>query len=146
MTIGVVRESFEVPDDVLTRRQHLSIATRQIRQFSPASLSIVEIRKDGDTALISTAEESNVDALKALLDAGAKVDLANNDGETALMKAASNGLVNNVRGLILAGANVNARDKKGKAAMNYALEANEPAVVRLLKAHGGIEFVVEEKQ
>jgi len=102
--------------------------------------------KDGDTALISTAEVSNVEALKALLDAGAKVDLANNDGETALMKAASNGLVNNVRALILAGANVNARDKKGKAAMNYALEANEPAVIRLLKAHGGIEFVAEEKQ
>ena len=102
--------------------------------------------KDGDTALISTAEESNVDALKVLLDAGAKVELANNNGETALMKAASNGLVNNVRALILAGANVNARDKKGKGALNYALEANEGAVIRLLKAHGAIEFVAEEKQ
>ena len=99
--------------------------------------------KDGDTALISTAEENNVDALKALLDAGAKVDAANNDGETALMKAASNGLVNNVRALILAGANVNARDQKGKTALMYA---DEGAVVRLLKTHGAIEFVMEEKQ
>lgn len=99
--------------------------------------------KDGDTALISTAEENNVDALKALLDAGAKVDAANNDGETALMKAASNGLVNNVRALILAGANVNARDKDGKTAL---MHADGTAVARLLKAHGAIEFVVEEKQ
>jgi len=102
--------------------------------------------KDGDTALISTAEENNVDALKALLDAGAKVDAANNDGETALMKAASNGLVNNVRALILAGANVNARDKKGQTALIHAYEASEPAVARLLKAHGAIEFVMNEKQ
>ena len=99
--------------------------------------------KDGDTALISVAEVSNVDALKALLDAGAKVDASNNDGETALMKAASNGLVNNVRALILAGANVNARDKEGKSALQYTTDA---AVARLLKAHGAIQFVVEEKQ
>ena len=102
--------------------------------------------KDGDSALMSVAETSNTDALKALLDAGAKVDASNNDGETALMKAASNGLVNNVRALILAGADVNARDKKGKSALMYATDNNESAVARLLKAHGAIEFVMEEKQ
>jgi Carboxypeptidase regulatory-like domain/Ankyrin repeats (3 copies)/Ankyrin repeat len=102
--------------------------------------------KDGDTALLSAAEINNVDALKALLDAGAKVNTANNDGETALMKTASNGFVNNVRALILAGADVNARDKEGKTALMYANSNNEPAVARLLKAHGAIEFVVEEKQ
>jgi ankyrin repeat protein len=74
------------------------------------------------------------------------VDASNNDGETALMKAAAEGLVNNVRALILAGANVNARDKKGKSALMYATDANEAAVARLLKAHGAIEFVMEEKQ
>jgi Carboxypeptidase regulatory-like domain/Ankyrin repeats (3 copies)/Ankyrin repeats (many copies) len=102
--------------------------------------------KDGDTALISVAEENNVEALKALLDAGAKVDASNNHGETALMKAAASGLVNNVRALILAGANVNARDKEGKSALMYANDNSEPAAARLLKAHGAIEFVVEEKQ
>jgi uncharacterized protein len=102
--------------------------------------------KDGDTALISIAEENNVEALKALLDAGAKVDAANKDGETALMKAAANGLVNNVRALIMAGADVNARDKKGRTALMCANDNVEPAVARLLKAHGAIEFVEEEKQ
>lgn len=101
--------------------------------------------KDGDTPLISVAEVNNVEALKVLLDAGAKVNATNNDGQTALMMAADNGMVQNVRALILAGADVNARDKKGKTALMYASENNESAVVRLLKAHGAIEFEVKEK-
>lgn len=102
--------------------------------------------KDGDTALISVAEVNNVEALKVLLDAGAKVNGTNNDGETALMLAASNGLVHNVRALILAGADVNARDKDGKSALMYAIEDDHKAVIRLLKAHGAIEFEAPEKQ
>lgn len=100
---------------------------------------------DGDTALIAVAEVNNVDALKALLDAGAKVNASNNDGKTALMIAASSGLVNNLRTLILAGADVNARDKKGKTALMYAVDEDEPAAARLLKAHGAIEFPQPEK-
>jgi hypothetical protein len=102
--------------------------------------------KDGDTPLISLAEINNVEALKVLLDAGAKVNAANNDGETALMLAAGNGIINNVRALIMASADVNARDKQGKTALMLASEANEAAVVRLLKAHGAIEFEAPEKQ
>jgi len=102
--------------------------------------------QEGDTALISIAEENNVEALKVLLDAGAKVNETNNEGKTALMIAAENGLVHNVHALILAGANVNARDKEGKSALMYALEDDHKAVVRLLKAHGAIEFEAPEKQ
>ena len=101
---------------------------------------------DGDTALIAIAPENNVEALQALLDAGAKVNDANNEGKTALMVAADNGLVHNVRALILAGANVNARDKEGKTALMYAVGENSQAVIRLLKAHGAIEFEAPEKQ
>jgi hypothetical protein len=100
----------------------------------------------GDTALISAAEVNNVEALKVLLDAGAKVNETNNEGETALIAAAQNDLVHNVRALILAGANVNARDKEGKSALMYALDEDHKAVVRLLKAHGAIEFEAPEKQ
>ena len=102
--------------------------------------------KDGDTPLISIAEVNNVDVIKVLLDAGAKVNTANNEGETALMVAASNGMINNVRALILAGADVNARDKQGKTALMLASEGGESAVVRLLKAHGAVEFEAPEKQ
>lgn len=101
---------------------------------------------DGDTALISAAQENNVEALKVLLDAGAKVNETNNDGESALIAAANAGLVHNVRALILAGANVNARDKEGKSALMYAIEDDHKTVVRLLKAHGAIEFEAPEKQ
>jgi hypothetical protein len=102
--------------------------------------------KDGDTALITAAEVNNVEALKALIDAGAKVNAANESGETALMKAASAGFVNNVHALVMAGANVNARDKDGKTALMYAQENSDSPVIRLLKAHGAIEFVLEQKQ
>lgn len=101
---------------------------------------------DGDTALISAAQENNVEALKVLLDAGAKVNETNNEGETALISAASAGLVHNVRALILAGANVNARDKEGKSALMHAIENDHKTVIRLLKAHGAIEFEAPEKQ
>ncbi|HEY0728068.1 MAG TPA: ankyrin repeat domain-containing protein [Pyrinomonadaceae bacterium] len=101
---------------------------------------------DGDTALISAAQENNVEALKVLLDAGAKVNETNNDGESALIAAASAGYVHNVRVLILAGANVNARDKEGKSALMHAIEDDNKTVVRLLKAHGAIEFEAPEKQ
>ena len=102
--------------------------------------------EDGDTALIAVAELENVEALKVLLDAGAKVNGTNNDGQTALMLAAENGKVHNVRALILAGADVNARDKDGKTALMLAKENDEPAVVRLLKAHGAIEFEAPKKE
>jgi ankyrin repeat protein len=102
--------------------------------------------KDGDTALISVAEVNNVEALKVLLDAGAKVNGTNNNGETALILAAGSGLVHNVRALILAGADVNARDKEGKSALMYAIADDHKAVIRLLKAHGAIEFEALEKQ
>jgi hypothetical protein len=122
------------------------VTSEMVWDLINAGVKINARDKDGDTALLSTAEVNNADALKTLLDAGAKIDAVNNSGETALMKAASSGLVNNVRALIMAGANVNARDKDGKTALMYATENNESAVVRLLKAHGAIEFVVEEKQ
>jgi len=101
---------------------------------------------DGDTALISNAQEDNVEALKVLLDAGAKVNDANNEGQTALMIAAENGLVHNVRVLIHAGANVNAKDKEGRTALMYAQEEGHKAVIRMLKAHGAVEFDAPEKQ
>jgi len=46
----------------------------------------------------------------------------------------------------VAGADVNLRDKDGKSALMRANENGEGAVARLLKAHGAIEFEVQEKQ
>jgi ankyrin repeat protein len=102
--------------------------------------------KEGDTALISAAEINNVDVLRTLLETGAKVNTANEEGQTALMIAAINGHVNNVRALLLAGANVNARDKDGNSALMHANANDEAAVARLLKAHGAVEFEVQQKQ
>jgi len=67
-------------------------------------------------------------------------------GRTALMLAAFRGDTAAVINLLDAGADVNARDKDGRTALIFAKEATEPAVVRLLTAHGAIEFVVKEKE
>lgn len=122
------------------------VTSEMVWDLINAGVKINSRDKDGDTALLSAAEINNVEALKALIEAGAKVEAANNDGETPLIKAAASGLVNNVRALIMAGANVNARDKAGKSALMHAIENGEAAGARLLKAHGAIEFVVNEKQ
>ena len=96
--------------------------------------------------MIEAAEINNVDVLKALLDAGAKINATNNEGQTALMIAASNALVNNVRTLILAGADINARDKEGLTPLMYAKEEEKSAVVRLLKSYGALETEETAKQ
>ena len=76
------------------------------------------------------------DVLKALLDAGAKLNEQNSLGQTALMRAAESSCMNNVRLLMHAGADFNLRDKEGKTAMTYARAANNGAVIRLISSYG----------
>ena len=123
-----------------------SVTSELVWQLINAGAKVNARDKDGETPLINAAEVNNVEALKALIEAGAKVNAANSDGETPLMKAAESGLVHNVHALIMAGADVNARNKEGKTALMLADGDNQRAVIRLLKAHGAIEFVEKEKQ
>ena len=54
----------------------------------------------GDTALMRAASQNNLEALKTLIDAEAKVDMKNKRGQTALMFSAAEGHVNIVRALV----------------------------------------------
>ena len=93
-------------------------------------------RAEGHTPLMSA--RGNPGAAKALLAAGADVNLRRNDNqETALMMAAwSFGHPEVVRALIAAGADVNARDKDGKTALHWAMysKSAEEVVKALLEA------------
>jgi len=62
------------------------------------------------------AKWTSEDVVKALIRAGADVNLTNSEGRTALMYAADNGNLESVRALLLAGAIVNQRDKEGESA------------------------------
>ncbi len=68
------------------------------------------INKGGDTALIFAALNNNVDAVAALLDAGADADVVEHEyGKTALLYAAHNGHVSVIKALAKR-ANLNAVD------------------------------------
>ena len=63
--------------------------------------------------LLEASRNGNVDAARALLEAGADVDARNADGITALMMAAARGHVEVVHVLLEAGADVDARNAVG---------------------------------
>lgn len=77
-------------------------------------------------------EKTRLDMINLLLEAGAKVDLANNQNETPLIKAAGRGNVNVVNLLIKSGANVNASDKIGITALMRAVEVMDSDIVEAL--------------
>jgi hypothetical protein len=70
--------------------------------------------------LTFAAELGDADSIRALLDAGAKINGRSPDGETPLMKAARSGNPAAVQSLLHAGADVNARDDYGEDALKFA--------------------------
>ena len=71
--------------------------------LTPFLLSCVS-QQDGTTALLVAAEKGQVEAARALIEAGAAVDLANSLGSTSLHIAAEQGHEEGVRVLLGAGA------------------------------------------
>ena len=66
------------------------------------------------------AQTGDADSMKALIDAGAKVNGRSRDGETALMKAAKAGNPAIVEILLRAGADAKAKTTSGEDALKYA--------------------------
>jgi ankyrin repeat protein len=91
---------------------------------------------EGDTALTLAAGRVNVDVLRVLIEAGAKVNAKNTEGQTALMAAAQEGLVENVRALVLAGADMSLKNKDGDTAFKLARDNEHEDVASLLAAFG----------
>lgn len=72
-------------------------------------------------ALISAAsEDSTLDMLSALLEAGVPADVRGAEGETALMRAAGNGNVKVAHRLVLAGADPDLKAEDGRTARKIA--------------------------
>lgn len=98
----------------------------------------------GMTALMVAAEEGYTDIAKALIDAGADVNMrkgGRNDGYTALMIAVENGHPAIVKLLIKAGADVNAETGYYPhiTALDIAKSKGHTEIVNLLKAAGAKE-------
>lgn len=78
------------------------------------------LNQDGWTALMITAQEGPTEAVKALIQAGAKLEATNKGGLTPLMIAAANDKFEAVKVLCEAGADVNKMTKDYKSAYNFA--------------------------
>lgn len=89
--------------------------------------------------LALAARDGDVDAIRRLVDAGARVDATRNFGSyektespAPLAVAAAAGRVDAVRALVAAGADVSKRDAHSRDALEYASAYGECEVVRAL--------------
>ncbi len=120
--------------------------------FSGNSEIIGRLQKEGDrvddkmnfigmfptTPLLEVATTHRTESARALLDAGAKVDEADDDGITILSWAVLGNRMDMVRMLIERGADVNHEDKKGMTPLLYAasIDFGDSAMVELLVKSG----------
>jgi hypothetical protein len=74
--------------------------------------------------------------VKALLAAGAGVNMKNNKGVTALILASGYGHIEIVKALIAEGADLNTKDSRGKTALMIASENRHYGIVKALVAEG----------
>ena len=90
------------------------------------------------TPMMLLATTHRTDAVRALLDAGARVDETDDDGITALSWAAISNRVDLARLLIQRGADVNHVDKKGMTPLLYAasIDFGDSAMTELLLKSG----------
>jgi ankyrin repeat protein len=112
-------------------------AVQAILQTNAAAANLPDDSKR--TPLHAAASRNCTNVISVLLPAGAKIESKDKAGETPLHVAAQEGFTDAARLLIEAGANINARDNDGNTPLKRALDYEKPAMVELLRAHGGME-------
>jgi ankyrin repeat protein len=92
--------------------------------------------ENGNRSLVDAAKQGDRQAMRSLLDSGAKVDVAGADGMTALMWAAQRNDIEMADRLLRAGTDVKAANDYGATAL-YAAAANaDPEMAAMLLAAG----------
>jgi len=104
------------------------------------------VANDGSTALLWAAYHSDVEMTKALLAAGASVDIANHFGVTPLLQASRNGDVEVMRVLLDAGAEPTRWHPEGETPLMAASRTGSVDAVRLLLARGSFVNAVDQYQ
>ncbi|HEY7115009.1 MAG TPA: ankyrin repeat domain-containing protein [Tepidisphaeraceae bacterium] len=118
----------------LMRAAESSAIVKQLLDRGADPNAVAALR--GDTALIRAAEIGNVQSVKLLLAAGAKVDHANTLGQTALYRAAEANWPQIVDVLADAGADVNRMTRDGWTPLTTAVSRQGKETVLALVRHG----------
>ena len=148
---GVVAALLEAGADV--NAEDKNVKTALMLAAEKGQMDVVKFLEEADIyikggldriALVFAAQQGNVGAVSALLEAGADIDAKDKNGMTALMYAAQQGNVGAVSALLEAGADVDARNKAGMTALMYAAQrGNVGAVSALLEA--GADMDAQDK-
>lgn len=96
---------------------------RKVQALLKAGADPKAVHENGWNALMSAANDGNLDTVELLLASEMDVTTRSNGGETVLMWAAdgsSNSAPEIVRALLKAGADIKAKDKKGQSVLVYA--------------------------
>jgi ankyrin repeat protein len=93
------------------------------------------------TPLMEAAMEGHLEIVQYLVEKGADVNATTIVTGTALMFSSGNGHIEIVKFLLENGADINVQidgsdDDDGKTALDYAIQFNRPAVIKLLREHG----------
>jgi ankyrin repeat protein len=91
--------------------------------------------KEGNTAILH-AVTRNAQSVRALIQAGAKLDVVTKDGSTLLHKAARHSRADVVELLLKNGLDINLTDRYGNSPIHCAAAAADPDVLRHLIEHG----------
>eukprot|EP01041_Mallomonas_annulata_P002159 gene2159-4201_t len=84
----------------------------------------------GSTALMCSASQGHLDALKVLLSCErTSIDLCSRFGQTALMKAILSGRLESVNLLLKAGAAIDTKNKQGKSCLELAQERGHQIII-----------------
>jgi len=102
---------------------------------------------DGSTALHVAAYNGRVEAIRALIKAGANINQQKNGGNTPLHAAAYNGNVTAIRALLNGNANINRRNEKGETPLYIAAHSGHlNAVESLLARNADISLATNDRK
>src|SRR5688500_6798599 len=107
-----------------------------VAQRATVAPSAGAVEPDGTTPLHRAVHRNDLNAVDALIRAGADVNATNRYGVPPLSLAATNGNAAILERLLKAGANANATQSEGETALMTAARSGVPAAVQVLLAHG----------